>query len=121
MNQLRITGNKENGQVFVECNADGLTDDWVEKIANLNVKDTIIRKCHAYTGKDVLVRFSCIHSNVNVEKDIIEGFLRHFGKVKEHFPVKNKGLGHMTESCNSAAHITGTSLTWKTAFYDETV
>jgi len=94
--QLRITGNKENGQVFVECNDDGLTDDWVEKINKLNVRDTTITKCHAYTGKDVLVRFSCIHSNINVKKEIIDNFLGHFGAVKDHFPVKNKGLGVRT-------------------------
>ena len=82
VNQLRITGNKENGQIFVECKDEGLTDAWVEKISQLNVDDTTIRKCHSYTGQDVLVRFSCIHSNVDYLTNKHCIYLYVYGQIK---------------------------------------
>ena len=90
--QLRITGNLENGQVFVECNTPGLNDVFVDKVNSLSLPDVSIRKCHSYSNKELLVRFSYIHSSVDIKTDIVDKFLHKFGEVLDWFPIKDKNL-----------------------------
>ena len=86
---MRITKSLDNGQVFVTTAEKGLTDLWAEKLNTFAGKD--IKKCHTYTDKEVLVHFSFIHPSVNVETEIVDGFLRKFhGRVKDFFPQKDK-------------------------------
>ena len=89
--QLRITKNVDNGQVFVTCANDGVSDIWVDKLNGLAKSD--IRKCHSYTDKEIPVKFSFIHASINVQKDIVDGFLCKYGRVKEWFPLKDKRFG----------------------------
>ena len=90
-NQIRITGNKENGQIFVELKP-GLSDVFAEKLNTCNLPGFVIDNCHTYTRKDVLVRFSAIHSSVDIKTEIVDNFLSHYGEVKNWFPVKHPRL-----------------------------
>ena len=92
INQMRITGNLENGQVFLECSAPGINDEFVEKLKMLTLSDGAIRKCHSYSNKELLVRFSFIHSSVNIQTDIVEKFLLKYGEVLDWWPIKDKVL-----------------------------
>ena len=86
---LRITKSLDNGQVFVTSSEKGLADLWAEKVNKFAGED--IKKCHTYTDKEVLVHFSFIHPSVDVETEIVNGFLRKFhGRVKDFFPQKDK-------------------------------
>ena len=88
--QIRITGNRENGQVFVECRGPGLSDIFVEKINNMDLEHDTIRKCHSYTNNDIPVKFSFIHSSIDIQEEIVNKFLKDYGEVKEWFPVVDK-------------------------------
>ena len=90
--QLRITGNKENGQVFVELKGPGLSDVFADKLNSCKLNDFSIRKCHTYNNKDILVRFSYIHSSINIQTEVVDNFLSHYGEVKDWFPVKHPRL-----------------------------
>ena len=92
VNQMRLTGNLENGQIFVECNRPGLNDVFVDKLNGLTLSEGSIRKCHSYSNRDLLVRFSYIHSSVDVENEIVNKFLRKYGEVLDWWPVKDKDL-----------------------------
>ena len=74
VNQLRLTGNVENGQIFVECKNPEVNDIFVDKLNSLTMPDVQIRKCHSYSNKDLLVRFSFIHSSIDTEKEIVNNF-----------------------------------------------
>ena len=89
--QMRITGNQENGQIFVELKS-GLSDTFADKLNSCNLPGFSIRKCHTYTNKDVLVRFSYIHSSVDIQTEIVDNFLSHYGEVKDWFPIKHPRL-----------------------------
>ena len=49
VNQLRLTGNVENGQIFVECKNPDVNDIFVDKLNSLTMPDVQIRKCHSYS------------------------------------------------------------------------
>ena len=84
---IKIGGNMENGQVMVYCRGD-YADNYVERISALRIPGTNIKKCHSYTLKEILVRFSFIHPNIDVETVVVKGFLeKHHGKVKDWFAV----------------------------------
>ena len=92
VNQLRVTGSMDNGKIFVECNAPGHNDVFVEKLNNLNLPEVTIKKCHSYSNKDVLVRFSYIHSSVDIKTEIVDNFLCKYGEVVDWWPIKDKEL-----------------------------
>ena len=92
VNQLRLTGNLENGQIFVECKSNGANDDFVDKINSVVLPDVSVRKCHSYSNKELLVRLSYIHSSVDIRNDIVGNFLSKYGAVLDWFPIKDKDL-----------------------------
>ena len=87
---VKITGNLQNGQVFVTCSESGVSDSWVDKLNSL--EGTTIRKCHSYTDKEIPVKFNFIHPSINIQKDIVP-FLEKYGSVKEWFGIKDKKYG----------------------------
>ena len=91
VNQLRITRNLDNGQVFVTCAESGVADKWVDSLNEL--ENTSIKKCHSYTNKEIPVKFSYLHASIDIENDIVNGFLKGYGRVKEWFPLKDKQFG----------------------------
>ena len=88
---LRITRNLENGQVFITCSEPAVTDGWVYQLNSLT--NTSIRKCHSYTDKELPVKFNFIHPSIDIQKEIVDGFLKKYGQVKEWFPLKDKKYG----------------------------
>ena len=91
VSQMRITKNVDNGQIFVTCANDNVADIWVDKLNGLTGTD--IKKCHSYTDKEIPVKFSFIHASIDVQKDIVDGFLSKYGRIKEWFPLKDKKFG----------------------------
>ena len=89
---LKLTKSVHNGQVFVTCAKPNVCDEWVRK---LNAMDgSGIRKCHSYSDKEVTVKFSFIHPSINIQKEIVEGFLeKHHGPVKEWSALKENKWG----------------------------
>ena len=92
VNQLRLTGNLENGQIFVECKSTGSNDVFVDKVNSVRLPDVSVRKCHSYSNKELLVRFSYVHSSIDIRTDIVEKFLSKYGAVLDWFPIKDKDL-----------------------------
>ena len=78
---LKITKSIHNGQVFVTCAKPGVCDKWVKKLNAL--EGASIRKCHSYSDKEVTVRFGFIHPSIDIQKEIVEGFLEKYDPVKE--------------------------------------
>ena len=72
--------NVDNGQVFITSTKPGLSDLWVEKLIAL--EGTTLKKCHAYTNKEVHVRVSYIHSSMDISQFVRE-HLEKYGKVKD--------------------------------------
>ena len=62
----------DNGQIFVTCEDSGVADLWVDKLNGL--ENTSIKKCHSYTDKEIPVKMNVIHSSIDIQKDIVEGF-----------------------------------------------
>ena len=84
---IQIGQNQENGQVMVYTRTAELGDIFVDKLLALP-ESVGIRKCHSYSDREVTVRFSFIHPSIDVEKDIIHGFLeKECGKVVDWWPV----------------------------------
>ena len=88
---LKITKSIHNGQVFVTCAKPGVCDKWVKKLNAL--EGASIRKCHSYSDKEVTVRFGFIHPSIDIQKEIVEGFLEKYGPVKEWSALCDKKYG----------------------------
>ena len=70
----------ENGQVLIQCGDKILADDVVDKLNDMD--NTPVKRCHSYNIKEVPVKFHHIHPSVNIQRDVVDGFLTKFGKVK---------------------------------------
>ena len=55
--------------------------------------NTSIRKCHSYTDKELPVKFNFVHPSIDIQKDIVDGFLGKYCQGKEWFPLKDKTYG----------------------------
>ena len=76
----------------MECKSTGSNDVFVDKINSVRLPDVSVRKCHSYSNKELLVRFSYVHSSIDIRTDIVEKFLSKFGAVLDWFPIKDKDL-----------------------------
>ena len=81
LNYIGVNNNNtENGQVLIQCGDKVLAEEIVEKL--IDMEDSPVRRCHSYNVKEVPVKFNNIHPSVNIQRDVVDGYLEKFGKVK---------------------------------------
>ena len=77
--------NNENGQVLIQCGKDVLAEDIVDKL--LAMENSPVKRCHSYKVQEVAVKFHFIHPSVNIQRDIVDTYLKKYGKVISWHPT----------------------------------
>ena len=78
---ININNNStENGQVLIQCCQKALADEMIDKL--IEMEDNPVKRCHSYNVREVPVKFHYIHPSVNIQRDVVDGFLNKYGKVK---------------------------------------
>ena len=70
----------ENGQVLIQCRKKEYTNEIVDSL--ISMADSPVKRCHSYNIQEIPVKFHFIHPSVSIQRDVVDKFLKKFGKVK---------------------------------------